>query len=135
MRQYLPIYLETNGSLPELLESVLPWLDYISMDIKLPSISGHELWAEHREFLQLAEQKTVFVKIVVDGVTPLAEIETAARLVAETAPAADLILQPCTRAGGMQMTTQQMLTAQQLAASFHANCRVIPQTHTFLGVL
>ncbi|WP_033423239.1 7-carboxy-7-deazaguanine synthase QueE [Geopsychrobacter electrodiphilus] len=135
MRNYLPIYLETNGSLPAQLKSLLPWLDYISMDIKLPSISGHELWDEHREFLGLARQKTVFVKVVFAQTTPLSEIETAARLVAETAPDVDLILQPCTQSSGIKLTTGQMLKAQQVAVTYHPKTRVIPQTHNFLGVL
>jgi len=34
------IYLETNGTLPEDLAKVMPVIDIISMDIKLPDING-----------------------------------------------------------------------------------------------
>ena len=136
LRKQLPIYLETNGTLVEPLAKVLPLIDYISMDIKLPSMSGEgELWDLHREFLQIAKQKDVFVKIVLGRQTPSLEIENAARLVQETAPNVDLILQPCTEAGGIKMTTQELLQAQQIAAAIHPATRVIPQVHNFLGVL
>ncbi|MCF6180093.1 MAG: 7-carboxy-7-deazaguanine synthase QueE, partial [Geopsychrobacter sp.] len=84
IRKYLPVYLETNGTLTAPLKRLLPLFDHISMDIKLPSVSGHELWAEHRAFLQLAKQTAVFVKIVLDQQTPMSEIAQAAQLVAET---------------------------------------------------
>lgn len=136
LRRYLPIYLETNGTLAEPLEALLPLIDYISMDIKLPSISGQgALWDQHREFLQIARQKQLFVKVVVDSKTPLAEVLEAAKLTAETAPESDFILQPYTGPAGIEISTQTLLKMQQAVASLHPRTRVIPQTHTFLGVL
>ncbi len=136
LRQFLPIYLETNGTLPDQLAALLPQLDFIAMDIKLPSLAEQgDLWARHRQFLQLAQQKTVFVKAVFGKETPPAEIAQAAALVAEVAPGSDLILQPCTRAAGIDMTTQQLLQALKTAAAIHPRSRIIPQTHNFLGVL
>ena len=52
LRQILPIYLETNGTLPAALEPLLPEIDWISMDIKLPSQSGCPTpWQEHCNFV------------------------------------------------------------------------------------
>ena len=54
LRLLLPIHLETNGTMHIALEKVLKHLDYVSMDMKLPSTSGctEHLWELHREFLQ-----------------------------------------------------------------------------------
>ena len=136
LRAYLPIYLETNGTLPEQLEALLPLIDYISMDIKLPSIAGQgALWDQHRAFLQLARQKQCFVKVVIDKQTPREELLEAASLVAATAPEVDFILQPYTGPQGIDLSTQALLEMQQTVATIHPRVRVIPQTHNFLGVL
>ena len=136
LRQYLPIYLETNGTLPDQLEVLLPLIDYISMDIKLPSISGQgALWDQHRDFLLLARQKSTFVKVVVNSLTPLDELLQAAQLVVTTAPDSDFILQPYTGPAGVEISTQTLLNMQQAVARLHPKTRVIPQTHNFLGVL
>ncbi len=136
LRQYLPIYLETNGTLPDQLDALLPLIDYISMDIKLPSISGQgELWEQHREFLQIAKQKSVFVKVVIDPQTSLDELLQATQLVVATAPDIDFILQPYTGPAGIDISTRTLLDMQQAVATLHPRTRVIPQTHNFLGVL
>jgi organic radical activating enzyme len=136
LRQYLPVYLETNGTLPEQLESLLPLIDFISMDIKLPSIAGQgALWDRHRDFLRIARRKQCFVKVVIDPRTPLAEVLKAAQLVADTAPQSDFILQPYTGPAGIEISTQALLETQQAVAALHPRVRVIPQTHNFLGVL
>ncbi len=136
LKAYLPIYLETNGTLPGALIELLPLIDYISMDIKLPSISGQgALWDQHREFLQIAKQKQLFVKVVINSQTAEDELLQAARLVADTSPESAFILQPYTGSHGIDVSTQTLLTMQRSVSRIHPNTRVIPQTHTFLGVL
>lgn len=49
------IYLETNGILHNELEDLLPHIDIIAMDFKLPSSTGRKaFWREHEEFLKIA---------------------------------------------------------------------------------
>ena len=49
------VYLETNGTLPDALEQVLPWVDIIAMDVKPPSATADRpVWAEHERFLRIA---------------------------------------------------------------------------------
>lgn len=68
-------YLETNGVLFGELKKVIDFIDIISMDFKLPSATGEkELWREHREFLKIAAQKEVFVKVVVAPITQVGDI-------------------------------------------------------------
>ncbi|OHB32247.1 MAG: hypothetical protein A2X84_08815 [Desulfuromonadaceae bacterium GWC2_58_13] len=136
LSKLLPIYLETNGTLAGSLEPLLPFLDFISMDIKLRSMTGTTTpWAAHRRFLDLARNKGCQVKAVVGEETPFEEIEQAARLVHETAPAVPLVLQAVTRAGGMAVSGRMLLDFQTRAARIHPLVRVIPQTHRFMGVL
>jgi organic radical activating enzyme len=94
----LPIYLETGGHRPELLSKVLPHLDLVGMDIKLPSVSGEERWPAHAAFLQSCHDTGVeaFVKIIVSDRTEVAELERAAQLVAAVSPAIPVFLQPVT---------------------------------------
>ena len=136
LRQLLPVYLETNGTLYQALAPLLPHLDYIGMDIKLPSASGcQDLWREHREFLQLAARKKVFVKVVIDKNTEDWEIRRCCALVAEVDASIPLILQPMTLPdGSISISPLRTLEFQEMSGSLK-EVRVIPQTHKFLGQL
>ncbi len=137
----LPVYLETNGTLVEPLKKVLPLIEIVAMDIKLPSSGCGDLWETHREFLQAAVQAAsrplVFAKAVVTQRTPLEEIETAARLVAGVSPGVPLILQPVTQHanGPAPPNAKTILSMHAGAAAVHPNTRVIPQCHRLIGVL
>lgn len=136
LARLLPIHLETNGTLPEALATVLPHIDWISMDLKLPSLTGTAApWEAHRAFLALASGKHCQVKVVVGAATPAEELELAARLVQETAPQVPLILQPLTSTEAPGITAARLLELQALTARIHPQVRVIPQTHRFLNLL
>ena len=136
LRSVLPVHLETNGTLPLALAPLLPHLDYIGMDIKLPSASGCPgLWDEHRAFLELAAKNGVYVKLVVDASTQDWEIERSCLLIAGVDAAIPLILQPMTRPDGtISVSPLRMLEFQELAGALR-EVRVIPQTHKFMGQL
>lgn len=132
----LPLFLETNGTLPDRLHRVIGHLTHVSMDIKLTSPTGIETpWGVHDHFLAVASRCDLSVKVVVNRLTTPDEIRMAARLVTTRAPAAPLILQPETtddparRIGG-----RGLLTLQRIAAELHPDVRVIPQTHRLMGV-
>ena len=136
LRTILPLYLESNGTLPETLAEVVDHLDYISMDIKLPSASGSPpLWDMHRRFLEVAVQRKLFVKLIVAPDTSSEEITTACLLVSRVEPTIPLILQPVTRNGGSAVTGELLLRFQEQATRFLSDVRVIPQTHVFLNLL
>lgn len=129
----LPLYLETNGTLPEPLVPILPHLSWISMDIKLSSATGTPTpWQEHCNFLAHARQTNCQVKVVVTEETPLREVEAVARMLSETAPEVPLILQPVTRKGKVSVPGDLLLQFQSAAVRNHAIVRVIPQTHAFM---
>ncbi len=129
-----PLLLETNGTLPEALGSVLSAVDIISMDIKLPSLTGREAWKEHRDFLRLAREKDVYVKIVVGENTPFKELARAFALVSSEDSRIPVILQPVTPSGGIPAPTPEfLLQIQRQALQVLRNVRVIPQTHVLMG--
>lgn len=130
-----PRLLETGGVLPDRLAVVLPWIDVVSMDIKLPSNTGEPaFWDAHARFLGLARGKA-YVKIPVDAGTLVAEVEQAAQLVRSTAPETSVFLQPISAAGACIDTSPPHLTAFFRAARRHIDdVRVLPQSHKALGI-
>jgi hypothetical protein len=133
----LPIYLETNGVLHDPLGKIIEHLDFISMDIKLPSTSGQSwLWEEHKLFIQGAARKNVVVKVVIGEETQEWEIIKACEIIASVNRDIPLILQPRTLSGGkIGIKPLQTLQLQEIAATFLKETRIIPQTHVFSGYL
>jgi organic radical activating enzyme len=132
------IFLETNGTLPKELQTLLPNIDIISMDIKLPSTTQQPYWSEHHDFLQLAYAATseVFVKIVVTAQTSNAEFYQAVELIAAVNRDILLVLQPVTPlSGSVGIQPDRMLWLQDWALGMLNDVRVIPQTHKFMGQL
>jgi len=130
------VYLETNGTMPDELAKVVANIDIISMDIKLPSITGRYFWNEHAKFLQIAKQRKVFVKLVLSGETSHEELDRALALIADVDNEIPLILQPVTPINGCSPVSSDALLAwQSLALTVLKDVRVIPQTHKYLGQL
>lgn len=131
------IYLETNGTLPKALEQVIELVDIVSMDIKLPSVTGcQDLWAKHAEFLKVARQKQVYVKAVVGQETPPSEIVQICQLIAEIDQNIPLIFQPVTPTNGVKAPEPaRLMELLDQALTVLKDVRVIPQTHRMLGVL
>jgi organic radical activating enzyme len=130
-----PVLLETSGVLPDRLRTLLPHVDIVSMDLKLPSNTGEpEFWEAHRQFLSLARDKA-FVKILVDRRTTEPDLTTAAELVRTTAPKVPVFIQPITAPEGHvdidQETLQQFFS---LVRGHIDDLRVLPQTHKMLRI-
>ncbi len=130
-----PRLLETNGMLPEPLRRVLPLVDVVSMDIKLPSNSGEAgFWQAHARFLELGRGK-IYVKILVDARTLESEVEHAAALVESHAPEAPVFLQPITdEHGRVDIEAAQLTNHYRVTRRHTADVRVLPQTHKILGI-
>jgi len=137
LKELLPIHLETNGTLPQALAPLIPHLDYIGMDFKLPSASGCQgLWQEHQQFLELSSAKDVYVKVVMNQESEEWEIERCCDIIAQVDRAIPLILQPMTLPDGrISISAVRMLEFQELAGARLSEVRVIPQTHKFMGQL
>lgn len=138
IRKILPIHLETNGTMHVALKQVKQHLDYISMDMKLPSTAGctEHLWDLHDLFLREAHGGNVSVKIVVGEATPDSEIRQVCDVISSVDAAVPLFLQPLTMPdGSMGIAAAQILHLQELASSRLPDVRVIPQMHKLLGAL
>lgn len=135
-RFHVPVLLETNGVLPQRLREVLPLVSIISMDIKLPSNAGEgTFWDEHAEFLQLAQAKDLYVKILVDRTTADEDVAHAASLVAAIGSNVPVFMQPIVDAAGIQLIDGERLMHLYLVARQHlTSIRVLPQTHKQIGV-
>lgn len=137
LNEILPVHLETNGVLHLALSRVINHIDTISMDIKLPSSAGvTNLWEDHLHFLEVAVQKNVSVKIVVNSMTEHWEVQRAAGIIKSVDEDIPLIIQPETAEDlSIKISSLGLLELQEIAALIIPDVRVIPQTHRFIGLL
>lgn len=120
------IYLETNGILSRELKLILPYTDIISMDFKFPSSTGEmSLWDEHREFLEIAREKEVFVKAVITDNTVVGDLQTALDIMD---PFILLVLQPAGASVG------KLLEFKKIALQKLKRAEIIPRMHKALGI-
>ncbi len=134
----LPVYLETNGVLPDHLSEVIELVDIVAFDIKLPSATGlSSYWKEHKRALEIAFLKEVFVKMVFTRETRTKEVMDAVSLIAEVDERIPLVLQPVTPHGPVKHrpNPDQILAFQTVATRKLKKVRVIPQVHKFFGML
>ncbi|MFH1776925.1 MAG: 7-carboxy-7-deazaguanine synthase QueE [Candidatus Omnitrophota bacterium] len=127
-------YLETNGLLYNKLADVLPWVDIIAMDIKLPyTAKAGRFWTEHKNFLQIAKKKDVFVKIVIDKNTKKGELIEAVKLVANVDKKMTVILQPESRSFSRELF-RSVYRFQKILLEYLKDVRVIPQMHKLVSI-
>ncbi|HPD15943.1 MAG TPA: 7-carboxy-7-deazaguanine synthase QueE [Planctomycetota bacterium] len=131
----LPIYLETNGTLPNALEQVIDAVRHVAMDVKLTSATGQPTpWDAHRQFLHIAAARNVQVKVVVSSMATDDELERVAKVVNEGWFKAPVVLQPVTATGSMRPPSPAvMLRMHEFLARRVLNVRVIPQVHKLMG--
>ncbi len=131
-----PVFLETNGTLAEPLAKLLPFIDIISMDMKLPSATGIHLWQQHEEFLRLAQKKDVYIKVVLTRDTTYEEIDQVVHIIKKTDKSIPLVLQPVTPINRVKgISPGKVIAFQDYCNSFLNQVRVIPQMHKLLKQL
>jgi len=140
------ILLETEGGLPDRLEKVLPFVDAVAADIKLPSTTGEPLdWVEAERFLRLVAEAPVqaCVKIVVTTDIDESEFERAIELLAQLQMSQNdfrklcpmaLILQPVTPARFVTETpsAELLMRLASLAQQKLVDVRIVPQVHKLM---
>ncbi len=130
-------YLETNGTLPAQLRDVIRWVDVVAMDLKPTSSTGDkEYGREHWEFLKIALEKELFVKVVVTPSTTFEDIRACAYLVKSVSGRIPFIFQPVSEPFGINMEALKLIETSFFAeAKKHLfDVRVIPQMHKIWGV-
>lgn len=135
----IKFYLETNGTLPDKLASIIDCIDIVSMDVKLPTSTGcGELWTNHREFLKIGRQKDIFVKVVVTRDTPDEEIINTCDVIRKVDLGIPLIIQPVESHQGFpgkKPSIEKIMRFQEIGLGFLDDVRIIPQTHKYMGLL
>jgi 7-carboxy-7-deazaguanine synthase len=134
------VYLETNGMLVPGLRRVAHYVEFVSMDVKLPSVDGERVDpALQRSFLReaVARCPQVFTKIVISAHTAASELDAALEMIHAEAPGSDVFLQPVTPFGIVldPPSPSQVLDLQARALRLHPHVRVVPQTHKSIGQL
>ena len=136
--QDFKIYLETNGTLYNELKDIIEYVDVISMDIKLPTAAKIEpQWERHHQFLSVARQKELFIKLVVAADTSDDEFMMAVDMLVEEDAKIPLIIQPVTAYAGVEgkVGAERLLDLHAMASRSLNNVRVIPQTHKMMELL
>ncbi len=127
------IYLETNGTLFENLETLIDYIDIVSMDIKLPSTTKmRPHWDEHAKFIEISKEKELFLKVVFD--TNITEDE-----INKTVSLAEkynilIVLQPKMDGEYLNLTSEFINDTYYRFLNKYQNIRLIPQVHKFLNV-
>jgi len=155
----MPVYLETNGTLPRELARVVEWVDWIAMDLKLPGTQqGQDLLRTHLDFLEVARGRRVILKMVVwEGVSE-EEVERFCRAAARAAGDSPLVLQPLSPAFGERAPGEEgaplrgmadagptagrggpaeatwLMGLCRVAGAYFPSLRVIPQVHRLWGI-
>jgi organic radical activating enzyme len=128
-------FLETNSHYPETLRRILPWVDFVSADVKVP-FADYDLPRErYRDFLALVPRGDLQVKVVVTADCPDEDVLAAARLVAEVDRGCPFVLQPVTPEGPVRAapSAAKLLELQRRCLAVLDRVRVIPQTHKLYG--
>lgn len=128
----MPVYLETNGILPQELASVIDGVDIVAMDIKLPSSTGcRAYWQEHEDFIKIAKGKDFFIKTVISNKTTAKDVQHAAELVGRIAPDALFILQP-NYFDMKEGVVAKCVDFQKDCQKYLTDVRIVPQVHKFM---
>lgn len=134
-------YLETSGTQPQLLAPLLPFLDYVSMDVKLPSTTLQApRWQEHQAFYALARQQVgddrVWLKCVVSEQTPAEELLHLLPILA--GGRSTVFLQPQSPISNAQpaalISNRHLLDLEATLHRSGVSVAVVPQMHKFLNL-
>jgi 7-carboxy-7-deazaguanine synthase len=130
------VLLETRGYHYRELAEVIPRVDVVAVDVKLPSFSGRPLPAyETRAFLKIAIQKTCYVKAVVGPDTDEGEVMGAARLVADVSARVPFVVQPrFDERPPPPGEAERLLVLTIQLTTVLPDVRLIPQVHRVLGL-
>ncbi len=124
------IYLETNGTLYVNFDDIVDYVDFISMDIKLPSVGKHRsFWDEHKKFANIAKNKQGQFKIVFNKEIE-EEIEKINSIVS-IIPDWSVILQPVFEKTYNYKKDFLIDIIKRINSN---DVRIIPQTHKILNI-
>jgi len=127
-------YLETNGTLPGELADIIDYFDIVAMDIKLPTSTGMgNLWSMHREFLNVASKKEVFLKTIICHSTQEEDLREVLSLIKEVHNPSVLVLQPNSYENDGALT-KKLENFKDICIKEGVITCIIPQMHKIVGI-
>ncbi len=137
-----PLYLETNGCLPDEARKVQYVVDVAACDVKLPE---HEATKDYQSLLK-AELETVgifynagavtFAKCVVTDRTSGKDLDIIASRLSDIDGTLPLVLQPVTPYPGFEPpASKRLLELMDMAGKYLKDVRAVPQVHKMMGQL
>lgn len=131
----LKIYLETNGTMPKALESVIDYVDIVSMDFKVDSSAKiGDLFTKHDKFLEICKNnnKEVFAKLVFDETIRDFEINECVKLAEKyNIP---IILQPKMAGNEIKVSHEKIVETFNKFSEKYFDTRLIGQVHKFFDI-
>ena len=138
----IPIYLESGGHRFKELNEIINYVDFVSMDIKLPSSAKTEgLWEKHKRFLEISlslnKHNKTWIKLVVASDTLMDEVIRAIEIV-KTAGGiehkTEIFIQPVSEINGIVPPNEkQLLFLQKESLKLYPFIRIVPQVHALIG--
>jgi len=130
----IPLYLETNSTLPKNAKKIKTCVDFVAADIK---IEYPEFYEKTLGTLKILKDKNLFVKIVVLPGTESKTIEKVAKDLKNHDLDVPLVLQPVTPHGEVKEkpNTKKILNLADTCGKYLSDVRIVPQVHKLTGVL
>ena len=133
-RDNLKNYLETNGTLADELKDVIDYVHIVAMDLKLPSSTGlGNYFNAHRNFLEIASRREVFIKAVISEHTHESDLLDGLKLIRDVLRSAILVLQPDSTVES-ELINGKLDNFKEICRKEKITACVIPQVHKSAGV-
>lgn len=132
----IPRYLETNGLDPAAARRAEPLVEYVALDLKLPSLCGGvDTLAAGAESCRIFRRRGLFCKVVVTDAFEADEFERAVTIVAGVDTAIPFVIQPAAMNGRCAPPPPELLLECAMQAGRRLSAvRVMPQCHPLLGL-
>jgi len=127
-----PIHLETNATMPESLEHLIDYVNFVSMDFKPEFFHRKNFIEKQLSFLKISSQKDCQVKVVITNALKEKDFEKVVNIMHLVNSEIPLILQPNTKE--ISFIKEKVLKCYKIAIRKLSNVLIIPQVHTILGL-
>jgi 7-carboxy-7-deazaguanine synthase len=130
----IPIYLETNGLHTEAARMIAGSIDFVALDIKLPSLCPGATLETYPDVLPLFEGSALYCKVVVAEGFSMEELAWAARIVERYDRSTIFVIQPATPSPACDgISPRKLLACHAAVSNYLDDVRVIPQCHRLTG--
>lgn len=132
IRRIKPIHLETNGTLPDNLNKILKYVDFISMDFKPDYFKNKGFIVEQTKFLKISSKKLCQVKIVITKKLSESYFLHSISIMQEVNKKIPLILQPNSKE--LSEVKSKLFKFYKIASHSLENVLILPQIHLLMDL-